>query len=139
MGIFSKSNKQSKSNNEATIISHGTTIKGGIDTKGSVFIDGKFEGIIVSTNSVNIGKTGEVVGEIRTKELIVNGVIDGVFDVSDIHILSDGKVFGKLQYEDMTIEHNGIFDGVGKKKNSSFCSKYDSLEINTQNYIDIEK
>jgi len=139
MGIFGKSNKQSKSDNGATIISQGTTIKGGIDTKGSVFIDGKFEGIIISANSVNIGKTGEVVGEIRTKNLIVNGVIDGVFDVTDIHILSDGKVFGKLQYEDMTIDHNGIFDGMGKKKNSTFNSKYDSLEINTQNYIDIEK
>ena len=68
MGIFGKSNKQPKQTNGTTIIADGTTIKGGIDTQGSVFIDGRFEGIIVSTDSITIGKTGEVLGEVRTKK-----------------------------------------------------------------------
>lgn len=129
MGIFGKSNKKTKQNNGTTIIAEGTTIKGGIDTQGSVFIDGRFEGIIVSTENVTIGKTGEVLGEIRTKNLMVSGLIDGLFDVDNVHILTDGKVIGKIQYEELTIEPKGTFEGEGKKKNSTLCSKYNTLEI----------
>lgn len=139
MGIFGKSNKQSKPNNAATVVSQGTTIKGGIDTKGMVFIDGRFEGIIASTEGVTIGKTGEVLGEIRTKRLTVSGMIDGLFDVEHLHILATGKVIGKVQYDDMTIEQNGLFDGIGKKKNSTLSSKYDSLEMNPNNFINLDE
>ena len=104
MGIFSKSNKKTKSNHGTTIISKGTTIKGGIETEGSVFIDGRFEGIIVAEKSVNIGKTGEVLGEIKTKDLIVNGLVDGMFDIQNITILETGKVIGKMQYDELVIE-----------------------------------
>ncbi len=129
MGIFSKSNKKTKSNHGTTIISKGTTIKGGIETEGSVFIDGRFEGIIVAEKSVNIGKTGEVLGEIKTKDLIVNGLVDGMFDIQNITILETGKVIGKMQYDELVIEKNGIFDGIGKQKNSTLDSKYNKLEI----------
>ena len=136
MGIFSKSNKKSKSNNGTTIISKGTTIKGGIETDGSVFIDGRFEGIIVAEKSVNIGKSGEVLGEIKTKDLIVNGLVDGMFDIKNIIILETGKVIGKMQYEEFVIEKNGIFDGIGKQKNSTLNSKYNKLEIKKKNKIE---
>ena len=136
MGIFNKSDKQAKPNNGTTIISDGTTIKGGINTEGSIFIDGRFEGIIVAEHSVTIGKTGEVLGEIKTKDLIVNGLVDGLFDVKNITILETGKVIGKMYYEELVIERNGLFDGVGKKKNSTLNSKYNSLEINNQEQIE---
>jgi cytoskeletal protein CcmA (bactofilin family) len=106
-----------------------------IDTKGSIFIDGKFEGIIVATEDVTIGKTGEVLGEIKSKVLTVNGVIDGLFDVEQVNILGSGKVIGKIQYDDLIIEQNGTFEGEGKKKNSTTTSKYNKLEV-TQQYIE---
>ncbi|MEA3553361.1 MAG: polymer-forming cytoskeletal protein [Campylobacterota bacterium] len=136
MGIFSKSNKKSKSGNGTTIIGKGTTIKGGIDTEGSIFIDGRFEGVIVAQKSVTIGKTGEVLGEIKTKDLIVNGLVDGMFDIKNITILETGKVIGKMQYEELIIEKNGIFDGIGKQKNSKLNSQYSKLEIKKKNKIE---
>lgn len=136
MGIFNKSDKKSKQNNGTTIIGIGTTIKGGIDTEGSVFIDGRFEGIIVAAKSVNIGKTGEVLGEIKTNDLIVNGLVDGMFDIKNITILETGKVIGRMHYEELVIEQNGLFDGVGKKKNSTLNSKYNKLELNKLDQIE---
>ncbi|RLA81209.1 MAG: hypothetical protein DRG78_09560 [Epsilonproteobacteria bacterium] len=134
MGIFSKTNKQPKLQTGTTVINSGTTLKGMIDTKGSIFIDGRFEGIIVATQDVTIGKNGEVLGEIRSKVLTVNGMIDGLFDVDQVNILGSGKVIGKMQYDELIIEHNGIFEGEGKKKNSTLSSKYNKLEIN-QEYL----
>ena len=130
MGIFSKTNKQPESQTGTTVINSGTTFKGMIDTKGSIFIDGRFEGIIIATQDVTIGKNGEVLGEIRSKVLTVNGLIDGLFDVEQVNILGFGKVIGKMQYDELIIEQNGIFEGEGKKKNSTLSSKYNKLEIN---------
>ncbi|BFU78022.1 polymer-forming cytoskeletal protein [Arcobacter sp. 15-2] len=130
MGIFNKTNKKPKEQIGTTVISNGTTVKGVIDTKGSIFIDGKFEGIIVATEDVTIGKNGEVLGEIRSKILTVNGIIDGLFDVAQVNILGSGRVIGKIQYDELIIEQNGIFEGEGKKKNSTRCSQYNKLEVN---------
>lgn len=130
MGIFSKTSKQAKPETGTTVINTGTTFKGMIDTKGSIFIDGRFEGIIVASQDVIIGKNGEVLGEIRSKILTVNGLIDGLFDVEQVNILGFGKVIGKIQYDDLLIEQNGIFEGEGKKRNSTLTSKYNKLEIN---------
>jgi cytoskeletal protein CcmA (bactofilin family) len=135
VGIFSKTNKQPEPQTGTTVINKGTTLKGMIDTKGSIFIDGRFEGIIVATHDVTIGKTGEVLGEIKSKVLTVNGVIDGLFDVEQVNILGSGKVIGKIQYDELIIEQNGTFEGEGKKKNSTTKSKYNKLEV-TQQYIE---
>ena len=137
MGIFSKDDKRSTQQNGTTVISDGTFIRGGIDTAGSVFIDGKFEGVIVAGNALTIGKTGEVIGEVRVKNIVVSGMLDGIIDVEDIHILETGKVLGKMQYQNMVIEKQGIFEGEGKMKNSNLASKYKGLtKLNANERID---
>jgi len=35
-----------------------------------------------------------------------------------------------MQYDELSIEQNGIFEGEGKKKNSTLCSQYNKLEVN---------
>jgi len=136
MGIFNKVNQKSTEKTGTTVISNGTTLKGMIDTQGSIFIDGHFEGIIIATEDVTIGKNGEVLGEICSKVLTVNGVVDGLFDISQINILGSGKVIGKIQYDELLIEQNGIFEGEGKKKNSTMSSKYNKLEIKKTEQIE---
>ena len=138
MGIFNKANQKSTEKTGTTVISNGTTLKGMIDTKGSIFIDGHFEGIIVATEDVTIGKNGEVLGEICAKALTVNGIVDGLFDVSQINILESGRVIGKIQYDELLIEQNGIFEGEGKKKNSTISSKYNKLEIKKTEQIETQ-
>lgn len=136
MGVFGKSDKKSAEKVGTTVISVGTKIKGMIDAKGSLFIDGRFEGIIVATDDVTIGKNGEVLGEINAKSLVVNGIIDGLFDVGYVHILGSGKVIGNMQYDNLIIDENGIFEGEGKKKNSKFVSKYNKLEVRPTKQIE---
>ena len=138
MGVFSKVSKRSEQQDGTTVINSGTTLKGMIDTKGSIFIDGRFEGIIIASQDVTIGKNGEVLGEIRSKVLTVNGLVDGLFDVEQINILGFGKVLGKIHYDELLIEQNGIFEGEGKKRNSTFTSKYNKLEIREE-YPHIEQ
>ncbi len=129
MGIFGKSDgKSNATSSSATIISEGTFVRGGIDTAGSIFIDGKFEGAIASADSLTIGKTGEVVGNVSATTLTVSGLLDGIINADNVNILESGRILGKMQYQNLSIEQNGIFEGEGKMKNSTFISKYKSIE-----------
>ena len=132
MGIFGKSDQQSSQQNGATVIPYGTHLVGGIDTKGSIHIDGKFEGVIASASYITVGKRGEFYGKIETKNITVSGFVDGNIDCDEMHILSTGKVIGELTYEKLSIETNGIFDGVGKRKNFSIESRYDEVKKRIQ-------
>jgi len=129
MGIFDKSNKRSSSSsNSTTVISEGTFIKGGIDTAGSIFCDGKFEGAILATNALTIGKAGEVIGKIKVSTLTVSGLLDGIIEAEDVTILETGRILGTMQYTNLVIEKNGIFEGQGTVKNSTLTSKYCGID-----------
>jgi cytoskeletal protein CcmA (bactofilin family) len=134
MGVFNKSNKQS-TRNSATIIAAGTCIIGGISTKGTVHIDGKFEGVILEANVISIGPTGEVIGDIKANNLIVNGLFDGKIDCNEVQILSEGKVIGEMRYNELIIETNGKFEGRGIRKNSDLKSRYNEIENKINNII----
>lgn len=127
MGVFNKFNKHSSSK-PATIIAEGTCIIGGINTKGSVHIDGKFEGVILEADMITIGISGEVIGDIKANNLVVNGLFDGKIDCNEVHILSKGKVIGDMRYNELVIEPNGKFEGRGIRKNSELKSRYSEIE-----------
>ena len=134
MGVFNKSDKGSTPNG-ATVIAQGTCIIGGISTQGTVHIDGKFEGVILEADVISIGPTGEVIGDIKANNLVVNGLFDGKIDCNIVQILSNGKVIGDMQYNELIIETNGKFEGRGIRKNSDLKSRYHEVEQKINNII----
>ena len=134
MGVFNKSDKGSTPNG-ATVIAQGTCIIGGINTKGTVNIDGKFEGVILEADVIAIGLTGEVIGDIKANNLIVNGLFDGKIDCNLVQILENGKVIGDMQYNELIIEPNGKFEGRGIRKDSDLKSRYNEVEQKINNII----
>ncbi len=134
MGIFGKANKRTAQNG-ATVIAQGTCIIGGISTEGTIHIDGKFEGVILEADVISIGRTGEIIGDIKANNLIVSGLLDGKVDCNEVHILSQGKVIGTMKYNELIIEENGNFEGQGIKKGSKLKSRYDEIESKISNII----
>ncbi len=134
MGIFGKTNKRATSTG-ATVVAQGTCIIGGITTKGTVHIDGKFEGVILEADVITIGITGEVIGDIKANNLIVNGLFDGNIDCNKIQILPDGKVIGNVKYNELVIDSNGKFEGKGIRKDSQLKSQYKDIENKINNIM----
>lgn len=134
MGVFNKSDKGSTPNG-ATVIAQGTCIIGGINTKGTVHIDGKFEGVILEADVIAIGPTGEVIGDIKANNLVVNGLFDGKIDCNIVQILENGKVIGDMKYNELIIEPNGKFEGRGIRKDSDLKSRYNEVEQKINNII----
>ena len=135
MGIFGKSNKRAEEKAGATVIAKGTYIIGGISTEGTVHIDGKFEGVILEADIISVGKTGEVIGDIKANNLIVSGFFDGKIDCNEVQILSTGKVIGEMTYNDLIIEQDGKFEGEGHRKGSTTTSRYEEVENKISNIV----
>lgn len=134
MGVFNKTNKRA-ARNSATVIAEGTCIIGGITTKGTVHIDGKFEGVILEADVITIGITGEVIGDIKANNLVINGLFDGKIDCNKVQILSEGKVIGDMKYNELVIDPKGKFEGRGVRKNSELESQYNDIEHKINNIV----
>lgn len=134
MGVFGKSNKGTTQVG-ATVIAKGTCIIGGISTKGTVHIDGKFEGVILEAEAICIGKTGEVIGDLKANHIVVSGYFDGKIDCNLMQVLSSAQVIGEFTYSDIIIEEDAKFEGKVSRKNSELKSRYNEIENKIGNIV----
>jgi len=121
MSIFKKGETMAKSTDATTIISTGSKIKGDLELTAKLHIEGEIEGKINSINSISIGKTGIINGEIIANKLLVDGMFNGKVEVDVLEITKSGKVKGDIIIKDLIIEQGGIFEGTSilKKKDAS--------------------
>jgi cytoskeletal protein CcmA (bactofilin family) len=101
-------------NNHSSLISEGVRIEGKIRFTGPVQIDGIAIGDIVSEETFTIGKTGNVKSNIKTKNAVISGKLDGDLTASGlVEITSTGVFSGNLIQESpmLKIEKGGIFKG----------------------------
>ena len=66
-----------KSGDLNTIIGKGSIVEGTVKVQSSLRVDGRIKGQVSTTDSLVIGKEGEIEGEIRVKHAIVGGRITG--------------------------------------------------------------
>lgn len=119
MAIFVSDNKQFdgvNSSGGATIIAQGTRIKGDINTDCRLHIDGEFEGNIQSKDTVMIGKSGVVRGDVQVASLIVSGRFIGNVSAGVLEIKPQGRVEGIVVAGELVIERKGVFMGESKIK-----------------------
>ena len=96
----------------------------------NLYIDGEFEGTIVSKKLVTIGKSGKVSGEIRTDHLVVQGLVEGSVDAERLEIMAAGKVIGSIVSSELVIEAHGHFEGDSKIKSKEMKNKPVNTALN---------
>ena len=97
---------------EMNIIGAGTVVEGKIRSQGNVRIDGKLIGEITASESLSIGITGEVEGNVAAKNVIVGGKVRGTINASE-KIVFEGKsvVRGDIRATRLVVDEGSIFDG----------------------------
>ena len=94
------------------IIGEESVFKGEINVKGSVRIDGEFEGHIVSTESLYIGKAGVVKADIRVRDLMVSGAISGNLKATErVELHAGARVEGDVETRSFVVDEGVIFNG----------------------------
>jgi len=112
MALFgNKKTKQSVSGkiSSATIITSCTTITGNLQGSDTIHIDGKVIGNIVVSNTLVIGKSGVVEGDIEAKHVIINGELEGTIKCEHLEIMKTGKVSRYIEAKHLILD--GTVDG----------------------------
>ncbi len=96
-----------------TIIGKGTSFEGNISVENSVRVDGRFKGNIKSTESIVVGKEGEIEGEIAVKNAVVGGKITGKLFASGKVTLENTSAFqGELTATRLVIDEGAVLNGT---------------------------
>ena len=97
----------------------------------NLYVDGVFEGKIKSNKEVNIGKNGQIKGDVATKRLVVQGYIEGTVNATRVEIKANGRVNGTIESSELVIEAKGIFEGNSVVKDVKIAPMIDSIPADT--------
>lgn len=94
------------------ILSSDVEIKGSLKFSNDLIIDGKIEGEVSSDGSLTVGENALVIGEIRTKSVIVFGRVQGNITVSErCELKSNAVQEGDIVAGTLAIEEGATFMG----------------------------
>ena len=97
---------------EMNIIGAGTVVEGKIRSQGNVRVDGKLIGDVTANESLSIGVTGEIEGNVTAKNVTVGGKVRGTINASE-KIVFEGKsvIRGDIRATRLVVDEGTIFDG----------------------------
>jgi cytoskeletal protein CcmA (bactofilin family) len=109
MAIFGSNSKeevrQSTSNtNSTTIITDCIDINGNITGCGAIHIDGTVHGDINVEESIIIGTSGAVYGNIKSKSIIISGKLEGSISCASLEITQFGTVSEKIDADEIILD-----------------------------------
>lgn len=97
---------------ELNLIGAGTVVEGKIRSHGSVRVDGKVIGDISASESLAVGSSGEVDGNVNAKNATIGGKVRGSIAVAE-KIVLEGKsvVRGDIRATRLVVDEGCVFDG----------------------------
>lgn len=96
----------------STVISSGTRITGPLFSKDDLTIDGTVEGPVVGEGRVTIGRSADVRGEVRGREVTIAGPLKwSVHATVSIRLLESAEVQGDLTAPRIAIDEGAVFEG----------------------------
>ena len=95
-----------------TIIGKGSSITGDLRINGFVRLDGDINGSLETDGNVIIGDTARIKGDVKSKSVIVGGIVVGnVIAQDNVKLLSGAAVLGDIISRKVQIEDKVVFHG----------------------------
>jgi len=105
----SKSTSSSDKISSATIITSCMKVTGNLDGTDTIHVDGHVTGNINVNNTLVIGKSGMVEGDIEAKHVIINGELKGTIKCENLEVMQSGKVSRYIEAKYLVLD--GVIDG----------------------------
>lgn len=103
---------------EVSIISKGVKIDGNLFSGGNVRIDGTVNGNVSINGNLTIGDASEIEGEIKAKNITMNGKVFGKIVTSEkLKLESKAHLKGDLITKYLIIEEGAFFEGSSHMNN----------------------
>ena len=106
--VVKKTNKSDKISS-ATIITSCMKVTGNLDGSDTIHIDGHVVGNITVSNTLVIGRSGMVEGDIEAKHAIINGELQGTIKCENLEVMQTGKVSRYIEAKHLVLD--GTIDG----------------------------
>jgi cytoskeletal protein CcmA (bactofilin family) len=89
-----------------------TRLRGEIYSEEELYLDGEVEGSLEVRHLLTIGPNGKVKANVKAKELVVRGSIQGDVEASDrISIMNGASIIGDVKTAGIVIEDGAYFKG----------------------------
>ena len=115
--MFSKNSKEEvrvppvpKAPAPPSLLSTDLRITGNIHSEGEIQVDGYIEGDI-HAESLIIGETANVNGEVNAKTVRVHGFITGQIKADSVSLAKSAHVMGDILHESLAIEQGAFLEG----------------------------
>ncbi|MCH8312349.1 MAG: polymer-forming cytoskeletal protein [Nitrospinae bacterium] len=85
---------------------------GSLTFEGTVRIDGRFEGQVITEDTLIVGESGRLIADIKAGTVICKGKIEGtVIATEKIELHSTGQIVGSIKAKALHVEIGGLLDG----------------------------
>jgi len=102
-----------------TIVGNDTRIAGKVSVKGTVRVDGIVEGD-VQADWVVVGETGKILGNIRTRGMVVGGSVEGNIEATEtVELREKSTMVGEIDTPKLGISEGAIFDGRARMRSDA--------------------
>jgi len=100
------------SGNLTAFIDQGSNFEGKLSFKDTVRIDGGFKGEITSENTLIVGESGDVEALIKSKTVVVSGIVVGNISAAEQVVLhKSAKIDGDIETPSIMVEKGAVFNG----------------------------
>ncbi len=111
---------------EVSIISNGVKIEGNINSEGNVRIDGIVKGNLSVNGNLTMGEQAQVIGEIKARNVITNGKVEGkIIAAEKLRLESKAVVKGDIISRILIVEEGAVFDGNSSMDASKISNEED--------------
>ena len=99
-----------------TIVGSDTRIAGKTSVKGTIRVDGIVEGD-VQADWVVVGETGKILGNTRTRGMVVGGSVEGDIEATEtVELREKATMVGEIHAPKLAISEGAVFDGRARMK-----------------------
>ena len=102
----------SKNTKGTTVVAREANFEGSLELTGSAHIEGGFKGTLRAGTELSVGPEGAVEGALTADTMVIAGRVHGtVVALRHLHILSGGRVDGRVYYQALQIDRGGALTG----------------------------
>lgn len=113
-----KKESKDKKSDFSGFLSDGTSFKGVLSFCGTFRIDSKFEGEIITDDTLIVGENAIISAEITVGKIYISGKITGNIVAKErVEIYSTGELYGNITTPILVISEGVIFEGTSSMRN----------------------
>lgn len=115
--------------NMTTVLGKEATITGKLEVTTSLRVDGNVKGEVVAQETLVIGNTGKVEGDVTAKNCVVAGqVLGNVMAQEKVELQAKSLLQGDLKTKSLVIEQGAVFQGACRMKEGEVAPRKAPVE-----------